>query len=325
LRNQNIVLPIHKKHGCWSCRDSFQQSGDKGRLRSCGKMLAGGAEESSRADLVIVLASGTGIRNFLSIKRALSKARVGPNTVTVHFPIRRLVALSSSVNTLNFTKVIDDNSFMKPLARASAQILEQDCTLGAGWRERDLLYIGRLKHTKGQLEFLRRIDPALLAGYTVHFYGGGDRSDARPLIAEMRNVATLRGISVEIHGRVSKPRVLRHLCKAAGVVHFAETDVNPRVAYEGLYAGIPLFITRKSDVPVELFQQPFVAGTDWDSDINRDFSEFRRLLGVDWRASPQWRDFVLHRMSPMAVYIGICRDIGLCAPEGQGPAGRDGL
>ena len=125
-------------------------------------------------------------------------------------------------------QVVDDNTFMKPLARASAQILEEDCVLTADQRVKDLLYIGRLKHTKGQLEFLKRIDPALLKGYTVHFYGGGDRMDARPLMEEMRRVASTRAISVEVHGRVSKPRVLRHLCKVLGALAWARSTLHPR-------------------------------------------------------------------------------------------------
>ena len=93
--------------------------------------------------------------------------------------------------------------------------------------------------------------------------------------------------------------------------------MNPRVAYEGLYAGIPLFITKRSDIPAPLFNQPFVAGTDWDSDVNQDFGKFRDMLSVDWRSNPRWQDFVLHKMSPLAVYTDICRDIGLCKPAEQ--------
>jgi hypothetical protein len=42
---------------------------------------------------------------FSSIRQALGRSFVGPDTHTVHFPIRRLAALSAENNAMNFTKV----------------------------------------------------------------------------------------------------------------------------------------------------------------------------------------------------------------------------
>lgn len=47
------------------------------------------------------------------------------------------------------------------------------------------------------------------------------------------------------------------MCAGVGLIHFAE-DKNPRSVYEGVQAGLPLFISREAKVSQDLESQPFV-------------------------------------------------------------------
>jgi len=296
---KNVV--IHGRHDCRHCEDDFRHSGDD-RPRECSPILDQMRSSKYKADIVMVMGSGD------DIPRVLSRPYMGPDTRTVHFPIRRLKALRAANNKFNFTKVVEDDTFMKPLARSSVMFLRRKCA-EAKKRSNDLLYIARLKDFKGQLQFLRRIDPSLLKGLTMHFYGAG----APRYTEKLHQVAKERGISAVVHGMVPKSDVLAHICRARGVVHYAKSDLNPRAAYEGLYAGLPLFITTLSGVPRILLDQPFVSPSDWNRDLNKDFASFLPLLEIDWTADVRWKHFVRDNLSRNGVYTGICRDIGLCA------------
>lgn len=98
-------------------------------------------------------------------------------------------------------------------------------------RTKDLLYVARYQKYKGQLKFLLLADPGLLRGYTIHFYGGdkvGDDKIAQAYVKSIEEAAERRGIKVQLHSRVSRSTLLRHVCVASGQLLWPSTDQNPR-------------------------------------------------------------------------------------------------
>ena len=85
-----------------------------------------------------------------------------------------------------------------------------------------LLYVARYNKAKGQLGFLRSVDPNALKGYTVRFFGA-DLGETN-IDDAMREVAAQRGIDIEIHGPVAKHQLLKEYCAARGQIHFAISD-----------------------------------------------------------------------------------------------------
>lgn len=47
------------------------------------------------------------------------------------------------------------------------------------------------------------------------------------------------------------------LCMGKGMIMYAE-DKNPRAVYEGVTAGMPVFVAKEAQVATELIKQPFV-------------------------------------------------------------------
>ena len=82
--------------------------------------------------------------------------------------------------------------------------------------------MARYNKAKGQLGFLRTVNPGTLSGYTVRFFGADLGETA--IDAEMRKVAEQRGIRIEIHGPIQKHELLKEYCTAHGQVHFPVSD-----------------------------------------------------------------------------------------------------
>eukprot|EP00951_Prasinocladus_malaysianus_P027846 scaffold251616_cov32-Prasinocladus_malaysianus.AAC.1 len=240
--------------------------------------------------------------------------------VTVHFPVRALHALSSEVNIFGYKHVIPDDSFFKPLGGSSETIGWMGQCHKNNKTKDDLLYVARFIDHKGQLKFVQQADAELLKGYTIHMYGAGGLEDAtgRRYVLDIQSTALNRGISVSINHQVPKQELLHHMCTAAGQILWPEKDSNPRAAYEGLYAGMPLFISTTSGVPNNLLDQPFVQGVAFDSSLrtfNRQLSRYMAMV-----REAQYRGYrrrIIVRYTKMAldsdsVYWGLCRRIGLC-------------
>jgi hypothetical protein len=114
-------------------------------------------------------------------------------------------------NHYGYDYIIEDDSFAKPLGDDSSRLMS-GCDKFE--KRNDLLYVGRYGSNgggKGQAKFLQRVDPQLLRGYRVQFYGANwNQAIADKLTA----IASLRNISVAVSGPVSKQQILAHLCVA---------------------------------------------------------------------------------------------------------------
>lgn len=103
-------------------------------------------------------------------------------------------------------------------------------------------------------------------------------------------------------------------------IHTALFDNNPRAAYEALFAGNPLFISKASKTPDSLLQLPFVQPTDMSIEggatMNTDFKLFMQMIEKDWGSSIS--RYANLNMNSLAVYSKICESIGLCTRRQNG-------
>lgn len=327
--------------GGQECRESWAQL-KQARRWSCAEYLS---DRGVTADVVLVVGTGQEVQlcreqqqaqspeaeegacvarrkakeRFPSLAALMQVPWLRNDTLIVHIPVRRVKALRN--NYWGFDQVIHDHTFMKPLQQESVLGM-RDCH--AHDKVNDLIYVGRFdKPEKGQAAFLKRADPDLLAGFTVHFYGA-KVSAGREAIVALQELAVRRGIRVQVHGEVPKRELLAHVCRAAGQLHYAMRDDNPRAAYEGIYAGNPLLVTEESNVAKELRQQPFVVSTGYQrGGLNADLARFMRMVRQT-RSSHAARNrifsFAKDRMLADHVNLELCQRMGLCAHTNQSMA-----
>mmetsp|Transcript_39408 Transcript_39408/g.102083 ORF Transcript_39408/g.102083 Transcript_39408/m.102083 type:complete len:528 (-) Transcript_39408:337-1920(-) len=274
------------------------------------------------ADLMIIVGTGRVIggrgssrptnstRAYPTVNDALHQRWVGRHTVTMMLPIRKLSGLMT--NPHRFDMMIPDGSFFKPLTPNVATKLAR-CARPEVPKKRELMYVGRYAGWKGQLNFLQRVDPTLLRGYTIKFYGQGSRGYAQRL----KTTAARRNISAEVSPRgIPHARLMLHTCASAGQVHLAYSDNNPRAAYEGLYAGNPLLVSERSNLPDVLRQQPFVTTVDPHDPaaLNAGMARFLDMVQRDMRQ--EIVEWLTTYATPSTVFFEFCARIGICAYEG---------
>lgn len=181
--------------------------------------------------------------NYLSLATVLRQPWLRQDTKTVHIPVRLLQPLNA--NVMGFDKVIPDNSFVKPLQDTSVNLMK---SCGSRPRSNKLMYVARYgSGGKGQLEFLERVDPRLLQGYTVEFYGGNFSHTAAH---ELQETAQRRGISVLVHPAIPKTDLLLQICLSKGQIHYAY-----KVSSVPLF---PLTVAANPSDPMKSWQAPDV-------------------------------------------------------------------
>ena len=249
-------------------------------------------------------------------------------------------------------EIIRDDALPKPvLLPPKEQALYDDVARSAAApRPRTLIYIGSYRPTKGQLEFLRKLDPRALGPFSLEFYGlrQPDLGDDWTAIVAEAESPRLRG-KVRLHdARVSHEIMMEAMTRASGLVHYSGGDRNPRVLYEALYFGLPVFVSVQSMPYIGLQCQPFVTLTDANAtsaQLNADVRHFVKYLGDSekykaivaetnvtgdvslgggekhWHrkihnAQDAIRKFVEEELDEHAVYANFCERFGLCAPQG---------
>ena len=76
--------------------------------------------------------------------------------------------------------------------------------------------------------------------------------------------------------------MMQAMTRASGLVHYSGGDRNPRVLYEALYFGLPVFVSVQSMPYIGLQCQPFVTLTDANAtsaQLNADVRHFVKYLG----------------------------------------------
>ncbi|KAH8068044.1 hypothetical protein JL721_6991 [Aureococcus anophagefferens] len=206
------------------------------------------------------------------------------------------------------------------------------------------------EYQKRTLEFLRKLDPRALGPFSLEFYGlrQPDLGDDWTAIVAEAESPRLRG-KVRLHdSRVSHEIMMQAMTRASGLIHYSSGDRNPRVLYEALYFGLPVFVSVQSMPYIGLQCQPFVTLTDANAtsaQLNADVRHFVKYLGDSekykaivaetnvtgdvslgggekhWHrkihnAQDAIRKFVEEELDEHAVYANFCERFGLCAPQG---------
>lgn len=222
---------------------------------------------------------------YRGMYKALHQPWVNNNTRLWHFPIsRNSYIIRNRVFRKQFRNfnVMKDSGWVKPVIRPGLEAWVDGCSMQQ--KQKDLLYIGRFHPWKGQMDFLSMADPNLLHGYTVHFYTSVtvDRM-TNTFPDDLERKARERGIKIVVHARSQSMHVLsNHSCHAMGLLHYARIDANPRVATESIINGMPLFVSKQSNIPHHLQKQKFVQMASNDEngrhELNRDLRDFMRLI-----------------------------------------------
>eukprot|EP00873_Tetraselmis_striata_P014227 jgi/Tetstr1/434491/TSEL_023583.t1 len=267
---------------------------------------------------------------FPALHMALAQPWAKSASRRLHLPISNDRDVLAG-RVVHFDAVIPDDSYLKPLEHLHRSQEGQHplCQHPSGnhpGRERLLLYIARLSRGKGQEQFLEAASPSALRGFTVAFYAGKRDPEAMAVAERLEEIATRRNISIEVHlDRVDRGELQRRACGASGMVLFPRKDRNPRVLYEGLYHGLPLFLTESTRAPRVLTKHRFAFVAPYFDPANprpsqeaapAQFSrQLAKFMAVARRPESVLADiqaFVAKELSPGRVYGNMCQRMGLC-------------
>jgi hypothetical protein len=267
-----------------------------------------------------------------ALKLSLQQPWVGRDTRSVHFPISNNKRLNSG-KLFRFSKVIKDSSFLKAVEQAPGskgpmscgrpeRVLHTEKPTEHGNNRRHLLYVARMESSKGQEAFLRLADPFLLRHHHIVFYAGKNNTKAQDIEERLWDVARRRNISIEVHLEpVSRWELQRRGCQAEGLLLFAKRDRNPRALYEGLYAGLPMFVTNTAGVPRQLKRQQFVVSVEYAepseasgqevANMNSQLRRYLQLTANRGSTHAAIQKFVTTDLRPEKVYSELSRKMGL--------------
>eukprot|EP00192_Tetraselmis_astigmatica_P004885 CAMPEP_0117680758 /NCGR_PEP_ID=MMETSP0804-20121206/18553_1 /TAXON_ID=1074897 /ORGANISM="Tetraselmis astigmatica, Strain CCMP880" /LENGTH=436 /DNA_ID=CAMNT_0005490337 /DNA_START=86 /DNA_END=1396 /DNA_ORIENTATION=+ len=316
-------LPTPKRAGgkdCHICRSDFENSGSGTKERfNCLEFLQDRGRE--HADAVLLFGSGPPwcrppcLKKHPQLHAAIEQPWVGPNTRVYQFPTD-----SEPPDGVPIDHIVWDSSYPKPVD------LEQETTrkglsLESWWqrcantpKNNELLYIARILDWKGQVDFLKRIDPDLLKGYTLTMI-----SKPPPTAQQRQMLESLghsRGIDIRVHPGIVSDRLqlLSRLCAAKGLVHYARKDANPRVVYEAALTGTPSLVTLQSRIP-DMVQkhEDVVTITDHSAPeaLNADFARFLKNV-ENPEATKTVLRYAMTDLQPETVWGGICQQMGIC-------------
>mmetsp|Transcript_24341 Transcript_24341/g.67666 ORF Transcript_24341/g.67666 Transcript_24341/m.67666 type:complete len:330 (-) Transcript_24341:43-1032(-) len=248
-------------------------------------------------------------RNYTAMYAVLSRPWVSQDAWVMQIPVSTSSTLRS--NYFKFSSVVLDTDFPKPPDQAYTRALH-----GCASRPKDdiLVYIARYASSdhKGQQSFLRNVSPEDLQGYTVHFFG----DNLKEVANELRSLAASRGIDVQLHGKTEHLKLMEYVCQAKGIVLFSRTDANPRVAYEGLPAGNPVYLSAEISLPPYFRSLPFVfMDSHRKADIHglahfHDFMEAVRGGSAEYHRGI--KNLAKELLDQNFVYHRICHELGLC-------------
>lgn len=235
--------------------------------------------------------------------------------------------------------LVRDDAMPKPLLLpASERVLFEKVAAQTGRvRSPRLLYVGQFRESKGQLAFLQKLDEDSLGPFVLELRGTiandvvGDYDEIK---AEMARF-TLGKVVIN-EERISHEMMMNEMASASGLVHYALYDRNPRVLYEALYFGLPLFVSIQSMPYIALQCQTFVQLTDvehsktifnsqlksWvDSLADNEHRKRKVAKGLKNKTTTSFQRailaFVHAHLTPNRVYLSLCERFGLCGGDDE--------
>mmetsp|Transcript_12630 Transcript_12630/g.29979 ORF Transcript_12630/g.29979 Transcript_12630/m.29979 type:complete len:443 (+) Transcript_12630:307-1635(+) len=242
-----------------------------------------------------------------SLYWAVHKPWVSSSTWIAHIPISFSDELGK--NVYNFNRVVQDSEFLKSMSPALSVTLD-GC--GRAKREDTLIYAARYSESdhKGQANFLESVHEGELDGFTVRFFGSAFNENVS---ARLQTIAKSRNISIDVVRKIPQTELLNAMCHAKGVVIFPRSDSNPRVVYEALLTGCPVYVSSDANVPQKLIKLPFVFSDSRKKPVYfHSFMEFIREAGTTTDTFEAIRTQSSHMLRPENVYEDLLRKLGLC-------------
>lgn len=256
--------------------------------------------------------------------------------------------------------IVRDDAFAKPLLLPPlerAVYLEAISTSAYRAREPTLIYSGQYRPNKGQLDFLRKLDAASLGPFVVEMFGYFPLHSTSNLTGEwyeikrLANSEKLSGKIIAHNGRIPHILMMGKMATASGLIHFSSSDRNPRVLYEALYFGLPLFVSIQSMPYIGLQCKPFVQLADVEesaADMNRRLRKWTRYLVENEKVKHAIRlglnksdgasgerdapavtslqqdihAYVADQLTPQKTFAAMCERLGFCEPSGRFPDPR---
>lgn len=236
-----VVINIHQ--GSWACSfcnghgqprqgdyassDCNKYIGHVGSRKPVGLVLVIGSGLQRRCGKKYVGASCTKdkydpdpMKHYPDILDVFHSGLIDENTITIHVPIRKDNALKEPGAVYPFQHAIHDDGFLKPMANSMIQYTQQACA--SEQKTNSLMYVGRYVQSKGQVDFLKKVDPMELQGFNIQFYGGDYYF--HKYREAMVKIAKDKGISITVHDEVDLNSLLRSYCRASGQIHFSPGD-----------------------------------------------------------------------------------------------------
>mmetsp|Transcript_8482 Transcript_8482/g.11807 ORF Transcript_8482/g.11807 Transcript_8482/m.11807 type:complete len:610 (+) Transcript_8482:46-1875(+) len=233
--------------------------------------------------------------------------------------------------------LIRDDAFPKPLLLPDTEkgIFKRAGTTHSHKRLPTLMYVANYRPTKGQVDFLQKLDPTVLGEYVIKLYGSRPFNES--VNDDWNSISSIiKSRGLENHVKLNDIKsshlgIINEMSLASGLIHLANGDRNPRVLYEALYFGLPIFVSIQSMPYIGLQCQRFVQLTDVNAsaaDLNAqlkkwiDFIRFNNIKNTDDNPNngstrrnlqASIRRYVDNQLSPQAVYRNLCQRFGLCA------------
>ena len=259
--------------------------------------------------------------NHTAMYNVVKKTWRSEKTWTVHFPMSNSVELNE--NIYSFSRVIQDTEFIKPPAAENIEVFG-----GSGLnscastpKQNVLVFPGMYSNSdeKGQVAFLRAVTGEDLRGFTVRFFGSGLTQE---IANRIRAIAKAKAISVSVDGLVDQSWLMHQMCVSKGVISFSKYDSNPRVVYEGLPAGNPVYISSETKIPITVHRQGFIFSDSNAQAVAKTLPDglvgFRFFMHAVRSADPQYHTAVssiAHTiMDHHAIYFRVCKLMLMCKP-----------
>mmetsp|Transcript_34692 Transcript_34692/g.98304 ORF Transcript_34692/g.98304 Transcript_34692/m.98304 type:complete len:424 (+) Transcript_34692:163-1434(+) len=259
--------------------------------------------------------------NHTAMYNVVKKPWRTADTWTVHIPVSTSDELNE--NVYHFSRVVQDTEFIKPPAVENIEVFGgsgvNSCATTP--KQNVLIFPGLYSESdeKGQVAFLRAINGEDLQGYSIRFFGSG-LTDT--IANRIRAIAKVKGISVSVDGLVDQSWLMHQMCVAKGVVSFSKFDSNPRVVYEGLPAGNPVYISSETKIPITIHRQGFIFSDSHDHAVAKTLPDgmvgFRFFMHAVRAADPQYHRAISEIahiiMDHHAIYFRVCKLMLLCQP-----------
>lgn len=164
------------------------------------------------------------------------------------------------------------NDFLFKLSDPSEIKLYRD---NFGMRYNIILFCGTIYNYKGQLEFLKNIDPNLIKDYLILFLGSIRNQKYYEKVIKVANEKAINILHYFSHPK-DLPKIVPR-CKYQISYCAVDNDPNPKSINEGIIAGLPFLVSDLVTIPKILWRNPKI-GVVCANNNAKDLNKKLRIL-----------------------------------------------